>query len=325
MKSRCLCGAVYNIKPEFLGKKTICKSCGRSFLIAALPPETAEYLAAPFEEPLPPFGEPPEPEPGPRPAEALVEEPEEIEPLLVEIEPVEEPVTGELQLFYDPVALVSEAQAEAGFQGGRWPFLALAVAALAGTLVGAGLMGLVRQREIDGLETRLAAISLEIDSRGQTQERLESLKQELAQVQEEIRLLEKAGYPEGSIPKTLTEAAILEYKTAEALLRQQAAALESGAGLTVAARGTNPDPGLAAAVEGEMAKLQGRLGALRLEAEGLVAEPRSLLQTAIATEELNLAILNRNRLIARYGLSAPLPPRGPAPADEGRQPPKPLH
>lgn len=320
MKSRCLCGAVYNIRPEFLGKRTICKSCGRGFLIEVLPPETSDYFAAPS-------GGPPEPEPEPQPEETLLpveillEEPEEIEPLLEEIEPVEEPFTGALQLYSDPFS----SQAEAGFQGGRWPFLALTLAAVAGTLVGAGLMGLVRQKEIDGLEARLAALSLELDNRDQAQERLESLKQELARVQEEISLLEKIGYPAGSIPKTLAESAILEYKTAEALLRQQAAALESGAGLTVAARGTSPDPGLAAAVEGEMTRLQGRLGALRLEAEGLVDEPRSLLQTAIATEELNLAILNRNRLIARYGLSAPLPPRGPSPAGDGRQPPEPLH
>jgi hypothetical protein len=321
LKSRCLCGAVYTIKPEFLGKKTICKSCGRTFLSAALPPETSDYWEAPSAGP-------PEAEPAPRPtevllpAEYLLQETEETEPVLEEIEPVEEPFSGPLQLISDPVP----PQAEADLPGGRWPVLALTVAALAGTLVGAGLMGLVRQNEIDGLEIRLAAVSLEVDNRDQAQERLETLKQELARVQEEISLLERTGYPAGSIPKTLAESAILEYKTAEALLRQQAAALESGAGLTVTPRGTSPDPELAAAVEGEMTKLQGRLGALRLEAEGLVDEPWSLIQTAIATEELNLAILNRNRLIARYGLSAPLPPRGPAPADDGRQPPpKPLH
>jgi len=325
LKSRCLCGAVYNIKPEYLGKRTICKSCGRSFLIEALPPETSEYWEAPSEGPPPQFGGPPEPEPAPQPAEAFREEPEEIEPFLEEIEPVEEPITGELQLFSYPVSPVPEDQAEYVVQDGRWPLLALTVAAAAGILVGAGLMGLLRQNEIDGLETRLAVLSQELQNRDQAQLRLEILKQELARVQEEISLLEKADYPAGSIPKTLTEAAILEYKTAEALLGQQAAALESGAGLIVAARGTNPDPDLAAAVEGEMTRLQGRLGALRLEAEGLVAEPRSLIQTAIATEELNLAILNRNRLIARYGLSAPLPPRGPEPAGDGRRPPEPLH
>ena len=324
MKSRCLCGAVYTIKPEYLGKRTICKNCGRSFLIAALPPGTSEYWAAPSEGPPSRTEGPPEPEPVPQPAEAR-EEPEEIEPFLEEIEPVEEPMTGELQLFSYPVSPVPEDQTEYVVEDGRWPFLALTVAAAAGILVGAGLMGLLRQNEIDGLETRLAALGLELQNRDQAQERLEILKQEMARVQEEISLLEKADYPAGSIPKTLTEAAILEYKTAEALLGQQAAALESGAGLIVAARGTSPDPDLAAAVEGEMTRLQGRLGALRLEAEGLVDEPRSLLQTAIATEELNLAILNRNRLIARYGLSAPLPPRGPEPAGDGRRPPEPIH
>jgi hypothetical protein len=303
----------------------------------------------------------PEPEPVPRAAEAVLEEPEEIElipeeiepileeiepileeirPILEEIRPVKEPGPGlPKSAAYSSVLRVESpaaaARAEAASQGGVLPLM---VAAMAGVLVGAGLMGLIRQSEIDGLETRLAAVGRELEIRDQAQERLEGLKEELARVQDEIRLLEKSYYPAGSIPKTLTEAAILEYKTAEALLRQQAAALESGAGLTVTARGTSPDPELAAAVEEEMARLQGRVGALRLEAEGLAEEPWALIHTAIATEELNLAILNRNRLITRYGLSAPLPPRGPAtaPAEavagespppvagEG-QPPKPFH
>jgi hypothetical protein len=257
-----------------------------------------------------------------------LEELEEIEPILEEIMPVKYTGPGSPKSPAYPVLRVKSpaaaARAEAGFQGG---FLALTVAAMAGALVGAGLMGLVRQMEIDGLEIRLAAVGRELEIRDQAQERLESLKEEQARVQDEIRLLEKTYYPAGSIPKTLTEAAILEYKTAEALLTQQAAALESGAGFTVAARGTSPDPELAAAVEEEMARLQGRVGALRLEAEGLAEEPWALIHTAIATEELNLAILNRNRLIARYGLSAPLPPRGPVPpsgASEG-QPKKPFH
>jgi hypothetical protein len=321
LKSQCPCGAVYTIKPEFLGQKTVCKKCGQSFLIAALTsPGTSEYLEPPPEGPEVPLGGPSEPEPALRPVEAVLEEAEEIRPVPEEVEPVKEPIPGPVQSPPGPIAH-PEPQVTAvgvGFQGGRRPFLALTLAAVAGILVGAGLMGLVRQGEIDGLEDRLAAISRELQSRGQVQKKVETLKKELALIQDEIRLLEEVNYPAGSIPQTLTEAAVLEYKTAEALLKQQAAALESGAGLTVTARGTRPDPRLATAVEGEMTKIQGRLGALRLEAEGLTGESWSLIQTAIATEELNLAILNRNRLIARYGLSAPLPPRGSAEAGDGQ-------
>ena len=330
MKSQCPCGAVYTIKPEFLGKRTICKNCGRNFLIKALPePPPSEYPGLRPEDsetPLPKFpaaGEARTASPGTKPEaepEELLElvepaEPEEI--VLEEIEPVQEPDPPSPPGPAECAGLPAEAQAE----GGRRPFLALAVAAVAGTLVGAGLMGLVRQNEIDGLKARLAAVGREFQSPRQAGRNLGALKKELDRVQDEVRLLEETDYPAGSIPQTLTAAAVMEYKTAEALLRQQVTALESGAGLTVTARATAPDPELAAAVEVEMAKLQARLEALRGEAEGLAEEPRSLFQTAIATEELNLAILNRNRLIARYGLSSPLPPRKPA----GDGPPPGIH
>ncbi|MDR2726145.1 MAG: hypothetical protein LBC90_08870 [Candidatus Adiutrix sp.] len=190
--------------------------------------------------------------------------------------------------------------------------MALAVAAVAGTLMGAGLMGLIRQGEIETLEDRLAAADRELQGHNRAKRTVGDLKKELALVQDEIGRLEGVDYPAGSIPLTLTAAAALEFRTAEALLRQQVAALESGAGLTVSARATAPDPKLAAAVEGEMERLRARLEELRGMAAGLAGEPRSLVETAIATEELNLAILNRNRLIARYGLNAPLPSQGPA-------------
>jgi hypothetical protein len=337
LKSRCPCGAVYTIKPEFLGKKTLCKNCGRSFLIEALPspqsspesssaeplefrPDGSEVLAAlesapvpPAVDPLPalqePIPAPPELETSPGPSEIVMEELEPLE----EIEPAPDPAPGHTPA---PEGRVEgpdlAAQGEAGLKGGRRPLVAMAVAAVAGALVGAGLMGLIRQSEIDVLEDRLAAAGRDVQAHSQTRRTLGDLKKELAQVQDEIRLLEGADYPAGSIPRALTAAAILEYGTAEALLRQQVAALESGARLTVSARATAPDPKLAAAVEEEMARLKARLEELRLGVEGLAEEPRSLVQTAIATEELNLAILNRNRLIARYGLSAPLPPQGPA-------------
>ena len=317
MKSRCTCGALYNIKPEFLGKRTLCKNCGQSFLIAALPssrfspePSPMEYLEV--QEIFLPAS------PAEKKARAESLELESALPLgevvLEEVEPIKgptpEPPPSRLSGQAGPVdSPAFTAQTETDLQGGgQRPLLALAVAAVAGALVGAGLMGLVQQSEIDGLKARLPLGGLGFLGHPQNGRKLEALKDELDLVQGEIRLLEEAEYPAGSIPQVLTAATVLEYKTAEALLRQQVAALESGAGLTVSARATDPDYQLAEAVEEEMAKLEAKLEKLRREAESLTEEPRSLVQTAIATEELNLAILNRNRLIARYGLSAPLPP-----------------
>ena len=342
MKSRCsYCGAVYTIKPEFLGKWSLCKNCGRNFLIEALPspksppePSPPEYLELRPEGSEPPSSAYPGAEglpAAPRPAE-----PEELIELteLVELaEPIEltepaEPEETELEEIWpiqgkppasygpsDPAGSGGALAPEAGFQGeggGRRPLLALAVAAMAGTLVGAGLMGFVRQNEADGLKASLASVGQELQNQRRNRQKLEDLREEMDLVQSEIEALESADYPVGSVPQALTEAAVLEYKTVDALLRQQAVALESGAELTLSARATLPDPKLAEAVEEEMGRLKARLEGLRLEAESLDEEAWSLFQTAIATEELNLAILNRNRLIAIYGLSAPLPPQGPA-------------
>ena len=308
MKTQCPCGAVYPIKPEFLGKMTLCKRCGRSFLIEALsspssPPESSspEYVSPPESSPAPSVEETSQ---APPPEEIVQKE--EIEPIqAAALEPLSGSPTDQIES--DDFSVLT-VQAEAALKdGGRRPLLAMAVAAVAGTLVGAGLMGLIRQSEIDELKSRLITVSQELQSQDPNRQHVGDLNRELGLVQEEIRLLEGADYPAGSIPQALAAAAVLEYKTVEALLRQQIAALESGAGLTVSARATTPDSKLAEAVEEEMLKLEARLEGLRREAGGLAEEPRFLVQTAIATEELNLAILNRNRLIARYGLSAPWP------------------
>ena len=358
LKSRCPCGAVYSIKPEFLGKRTLCKNCGRSFLIEALPlpqppngvseslelrPDGSEFSAALEPIPAPPAEAGPESaesESGPPAADpqpALLEAASLIEADFQPAPPLSEIVLEEIESASGPSPARSSepagradlpdlaARGEAGLKEGvgRRPLVALAMVAVAGALVGSGLMGLVRQSEIDVLEDKLASVGRELQVHKQARRKLEDLKKELSLVQEEIGLLAGADYPAGSIPRTLTAAAVLEYRTAEALLRQQVAALESGAKLTVSARTTVPDPKLAAAVEGEMERLKARLEKLLSGAEGLTGEPLSLVETALATEELNLAILNRNRLIARYGLSAPLPPQGPAgagPADAGAAP-----
>ena len=122
MKTRCPCGAVYTIKPEFLGKMTLCKNCGRSFLIEELPspqppsePSPTGHLEPPpgsSETPLstsPAAGETPAvfPEPDSAPPETALDHspapsepgpwPESAEPaeaVLEEIEPVQVKESG---------------------------------------------------------------------------------------------------------------------------------------------------------------------------------------------------------------------------------------
>ncbi len=114
-------------------------------------------------------------------------------------------------------------------------------------------------------------------------------------------------YPEGSIPRALALAAAEEFKIADTLLLQQAAALESGAKVTLVLKQTAPDPDLAVTLEGEMKKLEAEIAEQWQAARGLAEDPRMLAETSVATQMVSLAILNRNYLIARYGLNSPVP------------------
>ena len=306
MKTKCPgCQAVYNIKPYFLHKKTTCQNCGRGFVIERLGPAGPAAgmglpaAGAPSAAPLG-WAEPPEEQP---------ESPEEIAPLFDSFGPPADP--GWAAKGGGWRARLSAVSAH--LAGGRFLGLALALAALAGGLVGAGLMGLARQGDLDKQAAELAAVRQQFQALNKQRQNIEDLKKELSRWQEESRRLAETAYPAGSIPQVLAEAAGLEYKLTEALLAQRISALESGAKLTATAKATATDPKLAAALAEEMSKIQAELEAGRPRAESLAEPARSQAQTALATQELNLAILNRNRLIAKYGLSASLPSPAPGP------------
>jgi predicted Zn finger-like uncharacterized protein len=297
LKAQCpFCQAAYTIKPEFLGKKTVCKNCGQTFTLLDISKPPAPVAAL---EPC-----------------ASGEEADEIHP-------VPEPIAGRALGWPARIqAWKARLLAAAASPPGDWPRLALALtlAAVAGGLVGAGLMGLARQGEMDELKTAADQARSELTAHNQRGSKVKALQKERERLRNEIGQVEAetAAYPPGSIPRALAGAAVTEYRLADALLVQQIAALESGAKLVVSARATGPNPRLAAALEGEMTALRAELEVRRQQAAGLPEDPRSATQTAIATQEINLAILNRNRLIAKYGLSSPLPPPGPAAGGENR-------
>jgi TolA-binding protein len=188
------------------------------------------------------------------------------------------------------------------------PLLALALVCLmAGGLAGHQISRFIAAGRISQLEAAVASARLQ--SQAQESQKISSLKKERARLQTEARQATAYSleYAEGSIPRALAQAAAEEFKIADTLLLQQIAALESGAKITVDLKQTAPDPELAATLAEEMKNLQTEIDRQWQAARGLSDTPRMLATTSVTTQLLSLAILNRNHLIAKYGLSSPLP------------------
>jgi TolA-binding protein len=204
-------------------------------------------------------------------------------------------------------------------RGPKALLLSLTLVFILGALAGGLIMHTAGQREVQRLE-QAAALQRQ-QQQDQKARKIADLRMERERLQEEILRLAGVGqsYPEGSIPRVLAGAATEEYNIADTLLLQQIASLESGAQPTVSPKETRPDPELAARLEEEMTALEARVEKVRAEAATMAEMPRLVAQTSIATELINLAILNRNRLIAKYGLSSPLPSQYGAESGGGAQ------
>ncbi len=190
--------------------------------------------------------------------------------------------------------------------GSRWPALVLAV--LIGLAVGGGAMWL-RGAGYLGSEPDRAH---KIEALNEERERLRAA---ILQATEYVDT-----YPVGSVPQALAVASREEYRIADTLLLQQVAALESGAKVTVEARRTRPDPELADHLKKEIDTLKAEIARQREEAQKLTEVPWVVAITNIETLGLNLGILERNYLVAKYGLNAPLPQLRSAPAEEAAAP-----
>lgn len=195
-----------------------------------------------------------------------------------------------------------------------WITAALAFAL--GGMAGAKINAVGGQAEIQSLQAAVSQARQE--AQVQQDARVESLKKERQRLKEDLLRVASYSldYPEGSIPRALALAASEEFKIADTLLLQQIAAIESGAKVTVSVKQTRPDPELAATLETEMIKLQEEIARQWQEAKELDETPKMLATTSIATQLVSLAILNRNLLIARYGLSSPVPLQYRSPAPE---------
>jgi hypothetical protein len=107
------------------------------------------------------------------------------------------------------------------------------------------------------------------------------------------------------VPMSLLKTAIIsELRLSDALLRQEAAALESGAPLNVKANKSTPDPQLAQNLEKELEKLTEYINQRKGESANLTGEAALSLANELGMLHLVKAVVIRNYLTARYGLNS---------------------
>jgi|APTNR8051073442_1049403.scaffolds.fasta_scaffold04845_1 hypothetical protein len=134
-----------------------------------------------------------------------------------------------------------------------------------------------------------------------------TLKQDLSRIRQEIErgTKEYEAYSGGLI-KVLISMRLEILKTNEVLIEQRINAVESGAPITVVVNTTKPDPSRAAELATEVERQQARIAEARAEANlyagGLV---KAMAETAVATNQSTLAMLEQQYLIAKYGLAIP--------------------
>jgi hypothetical protein len=139
----------------------------------------------------------------------------------------------------------------------------------------------------------------------QTIAKIEELKQELAKTRIEIEVAQKKDSEyAGGLIKALIGVRIEILKTNEALIQQRIQALESGVAIKLQVYGTTPNEQRAASLEQEIQAKRIELTQAKKEMElysgGLVLAMKA---SAAATLENTIAMMEQERIIAKYGLS----------------------
>jgi hypothetical protein len=139
----------------------------------------------------------------------------------------------------------------------------------------------------------------------QTIAKIEELKQELARTKTEIEGAEKKDSQySGGLIKTFIGVRIEILKTNETLIQQRIQALESGAKINIQVSGMKPNEQLAASLEQDIQAKRNELGQAKKEMEqysgGLLL---AMKESAAATLENTIAMMEQQRIMAKYGLS----------------------
>ncbi|MDR2142489.1 MAG: type VI secretion system-associated protein TagO [Deltaproteobacteria bacterium] len=305
MRAKCPnCQAAYSIKPEFIGKQTVCQNCGQIFTIYEDRPELSLSPTQPVEPGPPPPAQSP-PSPPPRPPEPPVEPPQP---------PQKAP---------EPPKPAPEHPAPKA--GGRGHKVALALLALLTLLVlalGAGgyyLYQLYEKSQADLVAAQAQASRL-------SNPRLREIQEDRQKIAEQIKeqSAEQTKFSEGSALWLLKNALISELRLSDTLLSQEKSSLVSGAPVTIKVNKSNPDPALAKQLEAQLEKVTEYINQRTEATKDLKGPEAEYAAIELAELHLNKAIVIRNYLTAKYGLSSFLvspASRAPQPAEAGVTPP----
>jgi hypothetical protein len=156
------------------------------------------------------------------------------------------------------------------------------------------------------LNARLAVKRDTLNAAGS--KRISELNQARETIQADIMSYEQGlkDVPGGSLMHQMSQVVIAEMKLLDSLIAEQIVAIETGAPVKTAVSQSEPNPDLAMRLETEIAAKRQDIERLKGDLE---YAPTSLMGMTelmgVKTEELNLAVLNRNYLIAKYGLNMP--------------------
>ncbi len=136
-------------------------------------------------------------------------------------------------------------------------------------------------------------------------QQVNTLKSELSQTEGDITLArEQDNQYSGGLIKSLIKAKLEVLETNKALIQQRINAIESGAKINITVSGLKPDPTVAESLKNEIDELKKDISTAKIDATqysgGLVL---AMKQTAIATQEQTLTMLQQKYLTAKYGLA----------------------
>jgi hypothetical protein len=113
-----------------------------------------------------------------------------------------------------------------------------------------------------------------------------------------------ASYPPETPMHIFKTALISELRLTDTILAQQAAALESGAPVTVQVPASAPDPALAKNLETELEKLTALINQRTEASQGAEGDAAAALASELGTLHFAKALVIRNYLTAKYGLNS---------------------
>jgi hypothetical protein len=142
------------------------------------------------------------------------------------------------------------------------------------------------------------------------QQQLVGLRQDLGRIRQEIAQANQEIVTFGGLIQSLVQLRLEVLKTNEALVEQRIQALESGVRITTVVTASVADPARAADLAKEIEGQRLSIAKARAQAEASGGLIQAMQETAVATSESTLALLNQQYLVAKYGIAVPaLAPR----------------